>query len=46
MEFPFIQGGFGEDYHPVYSLVNGDRTIGVEIEYIRPGTPYPARSNW
>ena len=46
MEFPFVEGGFGEDYYPVYALMAGAKAAGVEVEYIPPGTPYPTRSKW
>lgn len=38
---PFLQSGFGDGTFPVYELVEGDRRVGFEIEFIEDGAPYP-----
>jgi hypothetical protein len=38
---PFATSGFGDGLYPVYELVaDGDR-VGVEVEFIAAGAPYP-----
>jgi hypothetical protein len=38
---PFVGSGFGDGEFPVFELQSDSQRVGVEIEFIKPGTPYP-----
>jgi hypothetical protein len=40
-EVPFVQGGFGDGIYKVYRLLSGKQPVGLEVEFIAPGTKYP-----
>jgi hypothetical protein len=40
-EMPFAASGFGDGLYPVYELVTDGDRVGVEVEFIAQGTPYP-----
>jgi hypothetical protein len=37
---PFVDSGFGDGTYPVYYLMRDGRPVGLEAEFIPPGTPY------
>ena len=41
LKMPYASAGFGDGGYPIYELLSDSGRIGVEIEFIRPGTPYP-----
>ena len=40
-EIPFAKGGFGDGMYKVYRLMSGKQAVGLEVEFITPGTKYP-----
>lgn len=38
---PYVSSGFGDGTFKVFKLLNNRKTVGVEIEFIKTGTPYP-----
>lgn len=38
---PFVDSGFGDGTFPVFELVVDEKRVGLEIEFIAPGTAYP-----
>jgi hypothetical protein len=41
LKMPYVWTGFGDGSYPAYELKSGSDMVGVEIEFIKPGTPYP-----
>ncbi len=41
LKMPYVWTGFGDGGYPAYELRSGSDMVGVEIEFIKPGTPYP-----
>jgi hypothetical protein len=41
LRMPYVHTGFGDGGYPVYELRSDSERVGVEIEFIKPGTPYP-----
>ena len=37
---PFVDSGFGDGTYPVYYLTHDGRPVGLEAEFLAPGTPY------
>lgn len=37
----FVSSGFGDGQFPIYELVAQDQRVGIEVQFIAPGTPYP-----
>jgi hypothetical protein len=37
---PFVDSGFGDGTYPVYYLMHDGRPVGLEAEFLSPGTPY------
>jgi len=42
LKMPYVWTGFGDGSFPAYELKSGSARVGVEIEFIKPGTPYPS----
>ena len=40
-EIPFADGGFGDGAYTVSRLMSGEQAVGLEVEFIAPGTEYP-----
>jgi hypothetical protein len=40
-EIPYADGGFGDGTYKVFRLVSGKQNVGLEVEFIAPGTKYP-----
>jgi hypothetical protein len=40
-EIPFADGGFGDGTYTVSRLMSGEQAVGLEVEFIAPGTEYP-----
>jgi hypothetical protein len=40
-EVPFAQGGFGDGMYQVFRLMSAKQAVGLEVEFIAPGTKYP-----
>ncbi len=38
---PFLDSGFGDGTFPVFELVADGKRVGLEIQFIAEGTPYP-----
>jgi hypothetical protein len=38
---PFVSSGFGDGEYPVYTLIQDESLVGVEVEFIPVGEPYP-----
>jgi hypothetical protein len=40
-EMPFAMSGFGDGTYPVFELMADETRVGVEVEFIAQGIPYP-----
>ena len=40
-EIPYVGGGFGDGMYKVFPLIAGKQAVGLEVEFIAPGTKYP-----
>ncbi len=40
-EIPYVGGGFGDGTYKVFRVMAGKQVVGLEVEFIAPGTKFP-----